>query len=269
MAGMIANDVSQNIFTDTKKKHSKTYDLHSALIDEFEKNIAKKDDDVIESKFSGLHFSDQAILLESLSKQSLTVLIAALGKLLHPKSLTCIDHHTKKRLISTMGAKKIGTKLNELETDDIIDFCNSVKRVDQIEIMKYLSIENRKIVRTAKNYHINSIGFVMDRNFYLINNSLTLQEALDSIRQQSNAYVKNKRIYEAFVVNSDKILVGTVSLESLVNSPSDVKVEEIMNDDFISLRSSDSYEDAVKIFNKYEINITPVLGPEGRLIGRL
>ena len=261
--------MSNDIFTDKLNHRQKTYDLKQALIKDFEQNVSSKDEDIMGKTFNNLHFSDQAILLESLSKSSLVVLITAFGKLLKPEALINIDQHTKKTLVSLMGCKKISKKISELETDDIVDFFQSIKRSDQIEMMKYIPMSKRKVVRTARSYSPNTVGFSMERSVFIIPVNSTVKEAIIAIREQSAVCAKNKRIYEAFVVNENKTLVGTISMETLINSEEITVIKEIMNEDFVVIRSSDCCEEAVKIFNKYEINTAPVLGPEGSLIGSI
>src|SRR5947207_4924684 len=54
---------------------------------------------------------------------------------------------------------------------------------------------------------------------------------------------------------------------TLFRSPLETKVSELMDENFVALNVTDSQEDAVNVFRKYDRTVLPVLDSGGVLVG--
>ena len=61
--------------------------------------------------------------------------------------------------------------------------------------------------------------------------------------------------------------MGVLYLDDLVLADDDVKIADIMNEDFKSTNVYQDQEDVAQIFKRYDITVLPVLNNENRLVG--
>ena len=73
----------------------------------------------------------------------------------------------------------------------------------------------------------------------------TAKEALRQIKRSAS---EKETIYTCYVTGDDRRLLGTVSLRDLVLSDDDKKVEELFNEEVISVNTHDDQETVSQVF---------------------
>ncbi|HVL36020.1 MAG TPA: magnesium transporter [Burkholderiales bacterium] len=74
-------------------------------------------------------------------------------------------------------------------------------------------------------------------------------------------------IYQAYVIDEDRRLVGTVSLKDLILAAPQARVAELMHREPIAVRADAPREDAARLVAKYDLIALPALDAGGRLVG--
>ena len=74
-------------------------------------------------------------------------------------------------------------------------------------------------------------------------------------------------IYTCYVIDDKKHLVGVLPLRTLLFADEDKRVEELMEEDVISISTLDDQEEAANLFRKYNFISLPVVDGENRLVG--
>ena len=62
-------------------------------------------------------------------------------------------------------------------------------------------------------------------------------------------------------------LCGIVTAEALLTNDGDLPVKELMEENYIFIRTTDDREDAAKLFRKYDLIAIPCLGSGGYIVG--
>ena len=92
----------------------------------------------------------------------------------------------------------------------------------------------------------------------------TVGQAMESIRQ--NAPDK-ETINTLYILDDRRVLLGTVALRKLLLSRDDCKVEQLMNTQVISVRTTDDQELVADTVRKYDLLSIPVVDHENRMVG--
>ena len=94
--------------------------------------------------------------------------------------------------------------------------------------------------------------------------NMTVEGAIQRIRQVG---VDSETINICYVLDSKRILIGTVALRYLLISAPDATIGEIMNENVIHLNTLMDQEEVARQFQKYDFTSMPVVDNEGRLVG--
>ena len=92
---------------------------------------------------------------------------------------------------------------------------------------------------------------------------MTVEEAEKRIRRTG---VDKATINTCYVTDQGR-LIGAISIRTLLLSDHDDVIEDIMEDNVISVNTGDDQEDVAKMFSKYNFNALPVVDTENRLVG--
>jgi magnesium transporter len=89
----------------------------------------------------------------------------------------------------------------------------------------------------------------------------TVKGAMEKIRKQGK---EAETISYLFVVDAQRILVGTLRLRDLIFAQEDASVGDIMETDFVSIYTHDDQEEVAKKFKRYDLNALPVTTQDDR-----
>ena len=93
---------------------------------------------------------------------------------------------------------------------------------------------------------------------------MTVKEALDYIKKVG---IDKETIYTCYVENEYKMLIGFVSLRTIVTSDESQLIKNIMEEDVIFVSTQDDQEEVADIFTRYGYLALPVVDNEHRLCG--
>lgn len=101
------------------------------------------------------------------------------------------------------------------------------------------------------------------KDFTTLNQSLTVGEAVDAIRQGSGG----SGIQYYYVINDDQRLVGVLPLRRLITYPANKPLREVMQARVISIPGSATVMDACEFFVLHRLLAFPVVDEARRVIG--
>jgi magnesium transporter len=93
---------------------------------------------------------------------------------------------------------------------------------------------------------------------------MTVKQAIQYIKKIG---IDKETINTCYVINSNRILEGVISLRQLILSDESTIVKDIMDTDVISVNTHEDQEDAAYLFKKYDYYVIPVVDNEKRLVG--
>ena len=136
---------------------------------------------------------------------------------------------------------------------------NVVKR-----ILHNASSEMRKNINELLRYPKDSAGSIMTTEYVSLKPSMTVAQSFEQIRKTG---VNKETIYTCYVISVNRKLIGSVSAKTLLLSPQESLIEDIMDRHVQYVSTTEDQEAAVGLFKKYDLLALPVVDNETRLVG--
>lgn len=167
-------------------------------------------------------------------------------------------------LIDSLNDQQLSAILEDLAVDDMVDMigelpANMVKR-----ILKRANPETRELINKFLRYPEYSAGSIMTAEFIDLKKEMTVKDAITKIKKMAQDM---ETIYTVYVTDLQRQLEGIVSFKDIILAKDSALVEDIMEKDIISIKTTDDQEHVAEIFNKYDFLSIPVVDAENRLVG--
>ncbi len=167
-------------------------------------------------------------------------------------------------VIKGITQREIDHIIEELAFDDMIDLLEELPANLVDKILLNTTKEERKLINTFLNYPENSAGSLMTIDYIDLREEMTVKQCMDHIK---NVGLDSETIYNCYVRDNKRQLVGAVSLRSLVMAEEDQLVSELMHSEVMSISVFTDQEEVSNIFKRYGLLALPVVDKEGRIVG--
>ena len=111
-------------------------------------------------------------------------------------------------------------------------------------------------------YPDDSVGMLMDVQFFALQEDLTVEEAIHQIRTHTTHHMN-----EIYIIDRRQILVGVLPLRDLFLAPAQKKLENLMKRELPTIHPLENQEQVVEICNEWKVLTIPVTDLDGRLLG--
>ncbi|MFC1495626.1 magnesium transporter, partial [Thermodesulfobacteriota bacterium] len=169
-------------------------------------------------------------------------------------------------ILSDLDNSVITEIVQELDSDDAADLVGDLPAERAKDIIETLEDDVTEELEKLLPYEEDSAGGIMALEYVSVRESATIQEAIDTIRENRDE-VEN--LYYLYVVDDLDRLVGVVSLKDLVLESSERPIREIMNPEVISVDVARDQEEVANLVKKYDLVSIPVVDEYSRLTGRI
>ena len=237
------------------------------------KEISKK---IIKGDFSSLlhfgngnknvHPAEVTKMLASVPDENAVQAFRSLPTSTQTKVFPYLDILLQKKIIQKLTKPRASFILNELISDDRISFYSSLKGVERSTWLALLNEKNKDAVHDILGYPENSVARLINTDFATIVPEITIAEANEYLR-------KNHKDSEAanviYVVDNEGKLVDDIPVRRFVLNDPEKKVADILDGFCVSLKMTDTKEDAVAKFKEYDRIVLPVTNADNLLLGVL
>ena len=207
---------------------------------------------------------DIAALMDEVPPEKLLLLFRILSKENAADTFVEMDSVSQEVLIRAFNDRELEAVLDELFLDDTIDIIEEMPANVVKRILMHSDPETRKKINELLNYPKDSAGSIMTIEYVDLKKNMTVGEAIERIRRTG---VDKETIYTCYVTEKNRQLIGLVSVKTLLLSPNDAVIEDIMETNIIFSHTHDDKEDVANKINKYGFLAIPVVDNEGRLVG--
>lgn len=214
--------------------------------------------------FSDINCADIAQLLEELPKEKLPLVFRILPKEDAAQVFAYFESDTQEYLIRAFSDRELKEVLDELYIDDTVDIIEEMPASVVRRILAVAPHDMRSDINQILQYPDDTAGSIMTTEFIGLKRDMTVEEAFTRIRRTG---IDKETIYTCYVTESDRTLVGMVTAKTLLLSDSDALIEEIMEDNVISVSTHEDQETTAQLFDKYDFLALPVVDTENRLVG--
>ena len=210
--------------------------------------------------------ADLAAFLEELPKEDWLAVFRLLSKDLAADTFSYMDSDMQQHIVEALTEGESRFLLEEMAPDDTVDFLSEMPANLVTHLLSGVAPEKRQELNRLLNYPEDSAGSLMTTEFVSLREAETVGEALAYLRQVA---ADKETIYQCYVVKDGRILVGVISLRSLLLSQDTDVLSDIMEDDVVSVSTLDDQEEVAAVFKKYDLIAVPVVDNENRLVGMI
>ncbi|WP_286030063.1 magnesium transporter [Anaerotignum lactatifermentans] len=205
-----------------------------------------------------------AEFLEELPADKQLFLFRLLSKDMAAEAFSYLDNDTQEMLVTSITDTEVRNIVDNMYLDDTIDFLEEAPANLVSKVLRNTDRETRALINRFLHYPENSAGSLMTVEFVHLSKTMTAKRAMEIIRKNG---LDKETIYTCYVIDDKKHLVGVLPLRTLLFADEDKLVEELMEEDVISIATLDDQEEAANLFRKYSFIALPVVDGENRLVG--
>ena len=210
-----------------------------------------------------MNSADIPSILEKLDDEDLIVVYRLLSKDKAAEVFAYLEPEMQEKLINALTDTELKEVINELFMDDTVDLIEEMPANVVKRILKNMKSADRKIINELLNYPEDRAGSIMTTEFVDLKENMTVTEAFAKIKKIGNV----DNIYTCYVLSMTRKLIGVVQLRDLIFAKRNDFIKDLMKTDVISVMTEDDQEEVAKKFDKYDVNIMPVVDKENRLVG--
>lgn len=231
------------------------------------------------ANLENLHQSDIAHSLKKIYKKSpedFYIILKQLPDELLGEVILELPDNLREDIYATLTTQQLTTAVEELDSDDQTDFLQEVEEIDKHKakaIFDNLEEEDQEEINWLKRYSDDEAGAYMQTELF----SVKINDKIgDSILRLKYLKEQNEieNIHQVFVVDNDKKLLASISLEDLIIFDFEKTYDDILQIDEnkfkpFKVQDDEDIDTVAKFFEKYDLNVAAVVGYQGILIGRI
>ncbi|MBO4619011.1 MAG: magnesium transporter [Victivallales bacterium] len=231
----------------------------------FEGQLTASKREALWNKLGDLNPADLATEVSELEQGQILALFRAMPKDLAAEVFTYLSREIHEDIFKQISHDEIAALLNEMFVDDAVDVAQELpsnivrKLIDKVE-----DPSQRQLINEFLNFPKDSAGSLMTVEFICLFGTQTCAEALQYIRKNG---VDKETINTCYVTDATRHLTGIISLRTILLSPEDARIEDVMERNYICAHTHDDREAVAADFRKYDLTAMPVLDTEDRIVG--
>ena len=175
-----------------------------------------------------------------------------------------LDFEAQEQLLRAMAHEQVVGILNEMAPDDRTALLEELPSAAARQLIRLLTPEERRVATALLGYPEDSVGRLMTPDFIAVHEDWTVQQVLDYVREHGR---DSETLNFVYVVDGHGKLVDDVRMREFLLRPLTAKVSEIRDETFGALNVTDSQQDALNVFRKYDRAALPVVDSNGVLVG--
>lgn len=207
---------------------------------------------------------DIAEYMETLDNEHVLMVFRLLPKDTSAEVFAYMDNDQRTRILEALGDAEAMRIIDEMFIDDAVDFLEELPAGVVKRMLQNCGEERRALLNQFLNYPENSAGRIMTIEYMEFHTGVTVGQAMAEIRR---AAPDKETINTIYILDDGRELLGTVALRKLLLAKDELRVEELMNTQVISVRTTDDQELVADTVRKYDLLSIPVVDHENRLVG--
>jgi magnesium transporter len=212
-----------------------------------------------------IHPADLGPLLADLTREEIRTVIDLLFK--HRRAATMLKELPPELLPQVFEAvtdQRLAELLNRVEIDDMLELVAGIPEERRDTVQALLPSDRRNELRHAELYPPSSAGRVMTTSFIALDQKMTAQEAIDSIRASGDLA---ESVLYLYVTDEARRLQGVVPIRRLVASPPDRPCSDLMIQDPLNVQPEADQEEVAQLVARYDLLAIPVTDIDGTMLG--
>ena len=233
-------------------------------LESFRNLLKNKQYAALRGRAQDMNEADLAALMEQMEDEDMLKMFRLFPKELAADVFSLLEQDSQQYIITSLSEKEAGTIIDNLYADDAADLLEEMPASVVKKLLAASSPDTRKDINHLLQYPDDSAGSVMTVEFVDLQENMTVTQAIDRIRSIG---MDSETANVCYVLNAKRLLLGNVTLRTLILSRPDDLIADIMNEDIVSVNTSTDQEKVANLFSKYDITAMPVVDKENRMVG--
>jgi magnesium transporter len=208
--------------------------------------------------------ADVAEVILDLPEDEQVIIFRVLPHALAADVFEYLDLDAQQQLLRAMAHEQVVGILNEMSPDDRTALLEELPSAAARQLIRLLTPEERHIAQSLLGYPEGSVGRLMTPDFIAVYDAWTVQQVLEFVRETGQ---DSETINVIYVVDDRGKLIDDVRIREFLLKPLTVRVSDIRDQVFVALSATDSQQDALNVFRKYDRTALPVVDSNGILVG--
>lgn len=224
----------------------------------------QKDFSRLRSMLLTINPADIAPIFEEIELKEMLLVFRLLPKETAAEVFVLMETDIQELIIKSFNDQELKEVIEELFFDDAADIIEEMPASVAKRILKAADSDARKQINMLLAYPEDSAGSIMTTEYIDLKKHMTVDEALDRIREIG---FESETIYTCYVTSKSRKLQGIVSVKDLLLNPKDAVIGSLMDENIIFSSTLEDKEAVAEKFSKYDLMALPVVDKENRLVG--
>ncbi|MCB9190799.1 MAG: magnesium transporter [Flavobacteriales bacterium] len=243
------------------------FELTNEFLETLKEDIARFDRDTVSAKVGELYPADIAEILDEVNLQEAQFIFRLLENEQGSEVLMELDEDVRERFLASLSDEEIAEFVDELDTDDAADIIQELPEERQDEVLEMVEDEEHsENISELLSYEEGTAGALMAKELIKVNQNWTILRCVREMRKQAEDVDK---VFTVYVVSNDGVLLGIVSLKRMLLNTERTIIKDIFEEGAISVKTDAKAEEIIKVFEKYDMVVLPVVDNQDRLVGRI
>ncbi len=235
------------------------------MLDRIQSLVETKNVKELRAITEDMNEADIADAVEELEPEGRVILFRALSKDMAAEVFAYLSSDTKEALISQLTEPELGRIVDELFLDDAADLVEELPLDVVKRILESASPDTRRGINQLLQYQEDSAGSIMTTEYISLKPDMNVEQSFRHIREVGT---DKETLYTCYVTDPKGVLIGVVTVRTMLLSKYEDKIGDIMTDtNIISVNTNDDREIVTEIFQKYDFIAIPVVDSEKHLVG--
>lgn len=244
------------------------FQLTKEFIQTLEQQVLAKENHFVQEQVLPLHPVDIAEIFREIDLEPAKYIFDLLENEKAAQVLLELSEEQREKLLSDYSSQEIAEELIEnLESDDAAYILSELPEEQKEEVLSFVEdIQQANDIVDILQYEEDTAGAIMAKELVKVREDWTVVECIRQMRKQAQEL---ERVLTIYVIDEQEKLVGTLSLKALLMVSPKTYIRDIYDKDILSIRAKATKEEVVKLMQKYDLDVIPVIDELGRLLGRI
>ena len=208
--------------------------------------------------------ADIAAIMDDLEDEDSLKIFRILPKSMAADVFADLEIDDQQYIISSLSDKEASNIIDNLMADDATDLLEEMPANVVKKILANARPDTRADINHLLRYPEDSAGSIMTVEYVDLKEDMTVADAINRIRDIG---LDSETVNICYVLDKERVLVGTVALRYLLIHKPDEIIGDIMNENIISIGTLMDQEEVADVFQKYDFTAMPVVDNENRMVG--
>ena len=238
--------------------------MEESIIEQINELVKSRKIAQLRELLESVNSADFPSLFEEIDDEDMVVIFRLLTKDKASDVFVELDPDQQEKLINNFTDKELKVVVDDLFMDDTVDLIEEMPSNVVKRILKNIKPSDRRVINELLKFPEDSAGSIMTTEMIELKENMTVDKAFQIIK---NTGIDKETIYICYVVDNSRKLIGTVAIKDLLISERDVLIKDILEENVISVLTTEDQETVAKMFDKYNFMAMPVVDTENRLVG--